>query len=255
MTDAEPSKKKRRFSREPDLEVVVEDEVFRVHSRDLMSASDVFATMLENDMRESKEARIVLAGKTKEEFRTLLKYICNEHGEAPADVKKEHVEQLLKWGDEYQISGLVSRCEKFLTQEIRKACYGGHQRDMVVARLSLAIEFELADLQKAAASHIANRVYEYRNDVMQFADHPSIMQTVLPMMFKEAGLEPPAEMPTGSLELKDVWPLVVRGLEAMKGKRKFEECQKHASKSRDVNEAEDMRLLRAAMRPQQLRPW
>ena len=73
MADLEPSKKKRRFWREPDLEALVEDEVFHVHSHDLMSVSDVFATMLENDMRENEETRIVLAGKTKEEFRTLQK--------------------------------------------------------------------------------------------------------------------------------------------------------------------------------------
>ena len=33
-----------------------------------MSASDVFATMLEDDMCETEEARIVLAGKSKEEW-------------------------------------------------------------------------------------------------------------------------------------------------------------------------------------------
>ena len=60
MGDEEPMKKKRRYSRERDLEVVVEGEVFRAHSHDLMVASDVFATTLQANWCESEQGRISL---------------------------------------------------------------------------------------------------------------------------------------------------------------------------------------------------
>lgn len=229
MEEEGPAKKKSRYSREPDLEVVVEEEVFRVHSRDLMAASDVFASMLENGMRESEAGQVLLEGKSKEEFRTLLKYICVERGEAFPEIQTKNVELLLKWADEYQITGLVSRCEKFLMAEL---CECG-EKD-VVGRLHLAIEYQLVVLRDEAAKMLADRIFQHRHDVLQFVENPSVMRVLLPQMYKEAQLEPPTDLPSGALEVKDIWPLVARCLEVMRGWKKVEDCHTHAKMYRDV---------------------
>jgi len=227
----EPARKRQRFSREPDLEVLVEGEVFHLHSHDLMVASDVFAGMLENEMRESEAGRIVLEGKSQEEFRTLLKYICVTRGEATPDIKKDNVELLLKWADEYQITGLLARCEKFLTKELRK-----NPKDLP-GRLGLAVEYNLLDLQREATTYIAEDVFKYRNDLLRFATSPSIMQAVLPKLYEVAGLEAPTDLPSEALEVKHLWPLVARLLEAIKGFETFENCQVHATMYREASKA------------------
>merc|ERR1719287_107665 len=93
----EPTAKRRRYSREPDLDVEVEGEIFKVSACVLMLASDVFAQMLECGLRESQEGRIVLPGKSKEEFREVLTHLTPRGGAAPPPIKAEHVPFLLRW--------------------------------------------------------------------------------------------------------------------------------------------------------------
>lgn len=211
MADQEAPKKRRRYSREPDLKVIVEGETFNVHSHDLMIASDVFASMLESDMREVEEGQISLPGKSKEEFRTLMQHISTANGEATPDIKKENVEFLLKWADEYQMVGLTSRCERFIQKEI-----GGEGEKDVIGRLQLANEYRLANLQDQAANMVAGDIFKYRQEVVQFIDNPFVMKLILPALFKAARIELPSELPTKELKAGDVWPLVARSLEAMK---------------------------------------
>ena len=210
MGDEEPMKKKRRYSRERDLEVVVEGEVFRVHSHDLMVASDVFATMLQSDMCESEQGRISLEGESKDEFCTLLRYICSKGGAALPDINKQTCEVLLKWADKYQINGLIERCEQFLKNEM---C-GDGKKD-VLGGLRLAIEYKLVGLQQIAAGSLASDLFKYRHDLVHFAENPAIMQIVLPKLFAAAGIETKMELPTDSVEIKHVWPLVARSLEVI----------------------------------------
>ena len=72
MAEEAPPPKRRRYSREPDLDVEVDGEVFHVGAHVLMMTSDVFARMLETEMREVNEGRVVLPGTHKDEFRALL---------------------------------------------------------------------------------------------------------------------------------------------------------------------------------------
>lgn len=229
-----PARKRSRYSREPDLKVIVEDETFHVHSRDLMGASDVFANMLETDMRECEEGQIVLPGKSKEEFRTVIKHISVAYGEAkpyPA-INTENVELLLKWADEYQIVGLKFRCEEFLKQELN----GWRSKD-IVGRLHLAVEYKLEQLQEKATELLAKNIYKYRCEAAQFIDNPSIMKVLLPELFKQACLEPPSEFPAEKVKAQDLWPLVTRSLEAMQGIRKIEDCHWLAQKYKEVVDA------------------
>ena len=198
-----------------------------MHSRDLMGASDVFANMLESDMREGEEGQIALPGKSKEEFQTLMQYISVAYGGATPypDIKKDNVQLLLKWADEYQMAGLRSRCKKSLKNEIRGYCEKG-----LVGRLHLAAEYKLEDLQEKASKQLAGRIFKYRCEAAQLIDDPSIMKVLLPALFKEARLEPPLELPTEKLEAQDLWPFVTRSLEAMQGFKKLEDCHWLAKK-------------------------
>ena len=72
-----PAAERPRYSEvlEPDLEIEVEGEVFRMHSFVLMYQSPVFATMLKAGMRENQEGRIKLEGKKKVEFAEFLRQL------------------------------------------------------------------------------------------------------------------------------------------------------------------------------------
>ena len=65
-----PSKRP-RFTREPDLEVEVEGKTFRLESRVLMAASDVFTKMLTSEMSEAQDGRIKRVDKKHSEFELL----------------------------------------------------------------------------------------------------------------------------------------------------------------------------------------
>eukprot|EP00929_Paragymnodinium_shiwhaense_P080060 TRINITY_DN41731_c0_g1_i2.p1 TRINITY_DN41731_c0_g1~~TRINITY_DN41731_c0_g1_i2.p1 ORF type:complete len:310 (+),score=55.55 TRINITY_DN41731_c0_g1_i2:47-976(+) len=217
-----PVQKKRRYTLEPDLEVVVQDEVFPVHSRDLMAASDVFATMLETNMKESEEGKIVLQGKDKEEFRVLLTHITLARGGGePAKITGDSVNTLLKWADEYQINGLTRRCEKFLQITLAKC-----KKEDVMAKLDLATEYNLEGLKEAVANKMGDDIYEYRNILAKFLDNDKIMRTVLPKLCKAAGLKPPTLPPAEPIDMACLWPFVVRAIEVMRGWKSPKDIEK-----------------------------
>jgi hypothetical protein len=56
-------------------------------------------------------------------------------------IKKDNVELLLKWGGEYQITGPVACCEKYLKGELKD-----NGVEDVIAQLSLEIEYKLVGL-------------------------------------------------------------------------------------------------------------
>eukprot|EP00747_Dinoflagellata_sp_TGD_P223507 gnl/TRDRNA2_/TRDRNA2_95057_c0_seq1.p1 gnl/TRDRNA2_/TRDRNA2_95057_c0~~gnl/TRDRNA2_/TRDRNA2_95057_c0_seq1.p1 ORF type:complete len:297 (-),score=39.35 gnl/TRDRNA2_/TRDRNA2_95057_c0_seq1:211-1101(-) len=218
MAEGEPNAKKRRFSRKPDLQVVVEDETFHVHSRDLMAASEVFEQMLESDMREGEEGQITLAGKSKEEFRTLLTHLVPVRGAALPIITEENVFVLLKWADEYQIEGLTGRCQTYLVSSVSHLP-AEKRTETVVQRMHVASEYRLEDLEEYCTDIICQNVFEYRNDLLQFAGSGTfLLRKALPQLFKAAGItELPTSSASNTVELQDVWPLVCRALEAMRG--------------------------------------
>ena len=70
--------KRRRFSVEPDITVLVEGDVFRLHSQPLMMKSSVFRRMLESQMSEAADRNIRLDGKLEYEFVQVLPFFSGE---------------------------------------------------------------------------------------------------------------------------------------------------------------------------------
>ena len=112
----EPTPKRRRHSLQGDVDVEVEGQIVQVRSYVLMSASEVFANMLQSDMQEASTGRIVLHDKTLEGFKEVLEHLDLRGGAAPPDITLDNVELLLQYADEYHMLGLKSRCERFLIE-------------------------------------------------------------------------------------------------------------------------------------------
>lgn len=221
----EPARKRIRYSREADLDVVVEDETFRMCSFVLISASDVFAQMLESGMRESEEGRIRLEGKSKTEFQELRLHLDLRRGAAPPGVTDQNVQMLLRWADEYQIDGLTQRCEKFLLDKFGDI----FRKPDPVDTLRLAVEYRMQALQKKCSNVIAGDVYKYREALPQFSEEPTVMSIALPSLFKAAGLQPSGRLGEATPMPKEYWPLVLRALEAMYGWSDFEEKEAYVA--------------------------
>ena len=96
------------------MEVELEGGTVAVHSHVLMAASDVFARMLQSDMQEAHSGRIVLKDKKLEDFKLVLEHLDVRGGALPPPIKRDKLELMLEYADEYQISGLKDRCQSFL---------------------------------------------------------------------------------------------------------------------------------------------
>lgn len=223
MIEGAPDPKKRRFSHEPDLKVAVEDDIFHVHSWDLISASDVFAQMLESDMRECEEGQITLPGKSKEDFRVLLSHLRPVRAAAFPDITDENVLMLLQWADEYQIEGLIARCETLLMNSLPHRC---GEKEMVTQRMNLAMEYSLEKLRGKCEELIRQNLFDYRKELVHFVSNASLMKKALPALFKAAGLPDASDdYQFDVLEVHYVWPLVIRAIEAMKEWKNIKDMQ------------------------------
>eukprot|EP00931_Biecheleriopsis_adriatica_P047474 TRINITY_DN27371_c0_g1_i1.p1 TRINITY_DN27371_c0_g1~~TRINITY_DN27371_c0_g1_i1.p1 ORF type:complete len:318 (-),score=71.91 TRINITY_DN27371_c0_g1_i1:24-950(-) len=221
--------KRRRYSREPDLEVVVEGHVFRISAYVLMAASDVFAGMLESGMRESKEGQIVLDGKRKEDFSIVMQHLSLSGGAAPPEITEETVQVLLAWADEYQMDGLKERCERFLLSR------DFHKPKVVQDGLTSAIRYNLESLRDRCVTSIADSIFVHRGALIEYLHDASVMSVLLPKVYQAVGLQLPEQLADpGKLTVEVLWPLVIRAVEAMYGWRGLEENQAYRKRVRSL---------------------
>ena len=162
----EPAGKRARYSLQADVEVVVDDGTALVHSQVLMSASEVFTNMLQSNMLEASSGRIILKEKTLQGFKQVLKHLDLRGGAAPPDVTTDNVELLLQYADEYQMTGLKARCDKFL----QDLC--GKQAEYV---LDLSNTYNLTEAKQAATRQLA-RVHE--GPLLRYEADTTVRQTV-----------------------------------------------------------------------------
>merc|ERR1719356_1476444 len=88
-----------------DVEVVVEDEVFKEHSGAMVISSPVFSAMLRSSMQEGKTKRITLVKKLKEEYRLFRPFMLPRCINAESQqVSVKNVDVLLPWFHEYQMA-------------------------------------------------------------------------------------------------------------------------------------------------------
>jgi len=183
MAEISGSNKRRRFSMEPDCEVVVEGEIFLVHSLYLMQASQVFRSMLESEMLEATDGRIVLPNKLKEEFALVLPWLSAvvPGNEILPEVDMNQIPILLRWADEYGINGLKLVC-----------------KDAICARtfsledsFLLAAEFHLDDVFDQRLVDITDDLSRHWKFLQQFTDNKKLMPRLWPKIFEAAGLPAP----------------------------------------------------------------
>eukprot|EP00930_Biecheleria_cincta_P060771 TRINITY_DN46377_c0_g1_i1.p1 TRINITY_DN46377_c0_g1~~TRINITY_DN46377_c0_g1_i1.p1 ORF type:complete len:300 (-),score=52.53 TRINITY_DN46377_c0_g1_i1:158-1033(-) len=193
-------RKRPRLSLEPDVEVLVEDETFKLHSYPLMKASEVFHRMLSSDMQEGTMGRIELAGKSKTEFKEVLKFL--ESGALirgkPAEVSANNVKVLLRWANEYMMDGLLWLCEDFLMKQ-----------DAGLSELAEALRYGLERRKQQCVEHLTTDVVRIRRSLQELGelcDDPELMAPLWPAVYACAGLSQPKEVSPGSV--KALWPFV-----------------------------------------------
>lgn len=189
--------KRPRFSVDPDLEIQVQGEVFYVHSLPIMTASPVFRGMLENDMIESQTGRITLPGKSKEEFREVLPWLGLATSVMGAVVTAENLLVLLKWANEYDIEPLQRACEQYRLQQPVDA-----------EALKIAVQFRMAKRVEQCLGVISQDLGKCVCALGEFTDDPSIMEALWPVLFKAAGLSPPAEPLPVAPSVLQLWPVI-----------------------------------------------
>mmetsp|Transcript_123992 Transcript_123992/g.246900 ORF Transcript_123992/g.246900 Transcript_123992/m.246900 type:complete len:364 (+) Transcript_123992:99-1190(+) len=271
---ATPPPKRPRFSIEPDVEVEVEDEVFRVHSYVLMSQSSVFHQMLSSGMREASTGRISLAGKSKAEFQEFLCHLQNPGCGVAPEIEPSVAKWLVGWADEYQVTPLKKRCEETLVENSR---HGSKDWD----NLELSTKFNLENLRKASLLNIGRDIFPHRNRLLEILKQPYwgdsddeehddsgkategkeggigtgsaaenldgedeneemhphflFMVLILPRLYQAVFLDKPKfDELPDALSFEHLWPIVVRALELADGWSDLEEANRAARRAATI---------------------
>eukprot|EP00418_Pyrodinium_bahamense_P065775 CAMPEP_0179085822 /NCGR_PEP_ID=MMETSP0796-20121207/38890_1 /TAXON_ID=73915 /ORGANISM="Pyrodinium bahamense, Strain pbaha01" /LENGTH=196 /DNA_ID=CAMNT_0020783269 /DNA_START=57 /DNA_END=647 /DNA_ORIENTATION=- len=128
----------------------------------LMVASPVFRKMLDSGMKEAKEQKIQLPGKSMEEFHVFMSFLVPGSSRC-AKFTINNIDFLLQWFHEYEILDLTDECESFL---MLQPCS--------LERLLQAKRFGLSEQYKRCVAHFAsnpeqmdmNRIRECDADVL-----------------------------------------------------------------------------------------
>lgn len=226
----EPSPKRARtepgvFSMDTDLDIVVEDETFHVHSLLLMLASPVFQKMLTTDMGEGRRGEITLPDKKKSEFRAFLETL---HPCRKVDLTKESAEFLACWAEEYQVEGLKSQCDVYL---VKHGTVSGQS-------LKHAANYSMPKWKKKCLNTIKSDIADHVDglDVLVSESTKEELQELWPILCRTAGLEL-LEMPSIA-HVRAMWAFVARAVKA-------NHFYKHAKlRARHCNASQFMQSIR-----------
>ncbi|XP_060591755.1 BTB and MATH domain-containing protein 15-like [Ruditapes philippinarum] len=100
-----------------DFALIVEDEKLYVSKAVLALLSPVFNRMFQTDFREKDQTELNLPGKKVREMRDFLRSIYPGMSECISD---ENVYKLLPLAEEYQVTTLTAKCERFLISRLNK---------------------------------------------------------------------------------------------------------------------------------------
>jgi hypothetical protein len=159
-------KRTRKFSIEPDVEVEVEGEVFRVHSYVLMSQSSVFSKMLSSEMLEATSGRILLTRKSKVEFKEFLSHLQNPVNSALSNMDPKMAEMLVVWADEYDIVTLKKTCEEALMKDCQS------KDDW--RNFELATKFNMKKMRRRSLRKIVIEIFKSRNHLLEILEQPDL---------------------------------------------------------------------------------
>lgn len=192
-----PAPKRPRYSMEADLEIQVEDVIFQVQSFLVMRHSPVFRCMLEADMREAREGRICLPGKSKDEFQIIAPIF--QDLDATPQITKENAERLLLWAREYQMEKLKQAIDCFLKDNV----------EVTVSECKLAADFDLLERKSQCICSIIADIKNQMPNLLPFTNDAAFMANFWPAIFDAAGLpQPTSEV----LTTEDLWPFVCKAV-------------------------------------------
>jgi len=148
-------------------------------------------------MREAREGRIQLPGKSKEEFRIILPIF--QDLDATPVVTKENAEKVLIWAREYQMEKLKQATDRFLKDNV----------EVTVSECKLAVDFDLCERKNQCVHSIVADIKNQMPNLLPFTNDAAFMANFWPAIFEAAGLpQPTSEV----LTTEDLWPFVCKAV-------------------------------------------
>ncbi|XP_046553677.1 BTB and MATH domain-containing protein 36-like [Haliotis rubra] len=151
-----------------DITLEVEGRQLHVNKGVLVAASSVFEKMFEGDFKEKNE--IPLNNKTYAEIVEMLLRIY------PSELKSitpSKVDKLLQLADEYKMTALTQKCERFLLYQCtRMTSDGSISSKVLVHYIYLADKYHLDDLLTRATDITSHLVFGERNDGISYEPSP-----------------------------------------------------------------------------------
>ncbi|CAG8440953.1 1067_t:CDS:2 [Ambispora gerdemannii] len=144
-------KHKTHFHESGDVDIVVEDTVFRIHKMILQLASEVFSDMFSLDLKsKDKVPRIPLSNENAKDFATLLDLL---YPNLFLSINWQNVEGLLRLGDKYIIPQVLKVAEHFLEN---------NPRFNPLTALILSETFEFKKVYKEASKLVLDDFWKFR---------------------------------------------------------------------------------------------
>jgi len=131
-----------------DVVLVVEEERLHVHRAVLALWSPVFERMFTSEFQEKDNSEIPLPGKNSCEVKELLLMIYPSTAEK--QITEENCYFLVKLAHEYQMDGLVQKCEDFMVDKLKSKPNGA------IADLVFAQTYKLEKLRRASLNQAHN---------------------------------------------------------------------------------------------------
>jgi speckle-type POZ protein len=122
-----------------DFILIVEGKKLYVSKAILAFASPVFDRMFQSEFREKDQTELNLPGKKMREMQDFLRFIYPCMDECISD---ENVYKLLPLAEEYQVTTLISKCERFLISRLNKELTADDTKMM----LQTAVIYNMEDL-------------------------------------------------------------------------------------------------------------
>ncbi|XP_041369709.1 BTB and MATH domain-containing protein 38-like [Gigantopelta aegis] len=140
-----------------DVILVVEDRELHLSKAILSCASPVFRKMFTGDFREKAESKILLPGKSCEDFVAFIQCL---YPNALNDVTYDNIEKILPLAQAYMVNSLKKKCDNFLFGKLSKFDKSSHDDNTAcVYILMLADKFNLVEALKKAIELAIPRPY------------------------------------------------------------------------------------------------
>ena len=196
---------KRRRS-DPDLLVILDDGMVKVHSLVLEQASSYFSNILEPEAlllivhTDSVELSLRLQGRTKGDFQTFYNSLMIHTQE---DLTSETALVLSEWASDYDVAGLRHRCDLFMMS-----------LPVDAAALQHGLKYGLENRVRQCLDFMAGKLPRFIGDLRVLIRHPDVLKEHWALICEQAGLSyTPAFPPTEHLE--SMWDFIASAVRSL----------------------------------------